>query len=199
MGLLTSCLKHDDQDREKVVEMTVYPEIGYGGPVMSQTFTEVLIFSESDNKSKQQLSNIITEGFDFDYERGYEYTFKAKKIWMSNPPQDVSSIKYIFIGPPNKRKVITENSEETISISVQPHFVKYHPRFSDDNNAGEYKVYDALLCIDESDNNTIVLKEIEGFDYEERYKYKLQVKRVITANPYSERYVLLDTIEKQKE
>ena len=93
MGMLTGCFNENSQDRERVVEMTIYPKVGYGSALMSKTFTEVLIFSESDDKAKRHLSNIITECFEFEYERGYKYTFKAKKIWMSNPPQDVSSIK----------------------------------------------------------------------------------------------------------
>src|SRR5699024_3580692 len=199
MGMITGCFNENNQDREKVVEMTIYPEVGYGSALMSQTFTEELIFSESDDKTKRHLSNIITEGFDFEYERGYEYTFKAKKIWMSNPPQDVSSIKYVFMGSLNKSKVVTEDSEETMNITVQPHVVRFHPRFSREDGTGQDKVYDALLCRNESAEKTLVLKNIEGFNFEEGYKYVLAVKRVITANPYSEKYELLDIIKKQKE
>jgi len=198
MGMLTGCLNDNNQGREKIVEMTIYPEVGYGSALMSQTFTEVLIFSESDNKTKRHLSNIITEGFEFEYERGYKYTFKAKKIWMNNPPQDVSSIKYVFMGSLNKRKVVTEDSEEIMNITVQPDVVSFRPRFSKEEGMDQNKVYDALLCRNESAGKTLVLKNIEGFSFEEGYKYALAVKRVITAKPYSEKYILLDIIEKLK-
>src|SRR5699024_6744094 len=143
MGMITGCFNENNQDREKVVEMTIYPEVGYGSALMSQTFTEVLIFSESDDKTKRHLSNIIIDGFDFEYERCYEYTFKAKNIWMSNPPHDVSSIKYVFMGSLNKSKVVTEDSEETMNIAVQPHVVSFQPLLSKEDGMDQNKVYDA--------------------------------------------------------
>lgn len=96
VGTFTSCLKDDDLDSVKVVDMTFYPEIGYGSSIMSDVFTEQIIFSDSDDKTKRQLSDIIIEGFDFEYEIGYKYIFKANKIVMKNPPQDVLNIKLRF-------------------------------------------------------------------------------------------------------
>lgn len=199
MGLFTGCLKDKKADKETIVEMTIYPEIGYGAAIMSQTLTEVLLFSESSEKSKQQLVNIIAEGFDFNYERGYKYTFKVKKIWMSDPPQDVSSVKYVFIGPLNKEKVITEDSESIITVTVQPNFVSFYPRFSKKHDPDDHKTYDALLCKESTGNSILALLEIEGFDYEEGYQYELRVKKMITADPYSERFVLVEMLSKQKE
>lgn len=196
LGFFIGCLNDDDQDKEKIVEMTIYPEIGYGGSVMSDTYTEQMIFSESNDTNKRQLSDIITEGFDFDYKLGYDYTFKANKIWMSNPPQDVSSIRYEFIGPLNKQKAITEDREETLNLTVFPDFVKFHPRFSETGDSTDYKVYDALLCRDKINEKTFVLREVEGFDFEEGHSYELQVKRKVTANPYAERFILDRIINK---
>lgn len=198
LGMFLSCMNDDDQDKVKIVNMTIYPEIGYGGSIMSETFTEQMIFSESDNTEKRQLSDIITEGFDFDYKIGSEFTFKAKKVWMNNPPQDVSSIKYEFIGPLSEKKVLIENSEEILNIAVHPNLVKFHPRFSEHNEQGEYKVYNAMNCKNESNGKIIIIRNIEGFAFEEEYSYLLQVKKVVTAQPYSEKYVLLKTIEKEK-
>lgn len=93
---LGSCTK-DEANREKIVEMTLYPETGYGASVLSDVVTEPIQFSDNDENQKQMLTDIITEGFDFNYERGYQYTLKVKKVWMHNPPQDVSSVKYVFI------------------------------------------------------------------------------------------------------
>ncbi len=156
------------------------------------------IFSESDDAEKRQLSDIIIDGFDFNYKIGSEFIFKAKKVWMSNPPQDVSSIRYEFIGPLNERKVLTENSEEILNIAVSPNVVKFHPRFSEYNGPDEYKVYNAMICKNESNLKIIIIRNIEGFDFEEGYSYLLQIKKLVTAEPYSEKYVLLKTIEKEK-
>lgn len=89
-----SCLKDEENDKEKIVEITIYPETGYGASVLSDVWTQPLIFSDNDDNQKRILVDIIFENLDLDYERGYQYTLKAKKVWMSEPPQDVSSIKY---------------------------------------------------------------------------------------------------------
>jgi len=194
-----SCLSdYRDEDKVKTVEMTVYPETGYGMVILSDIWTDVLVFSESDNNQKQTLCNIITEGFDFEYERGYEYTFKAKKVWMRNPPMDVSSIKYEFVGSLTKKKVIIENSEEEIELFVSSELVQYGPNFPIEYENERPKVYDALLVKDTNSNNWSVLKEIEGFNYESGYEYTLSVKKIIYAEPYMTRYILLDTKSKQK-
>ena len=39
---------------------------------------------------------------------------------------------------------------------------------------------------------------IEGFNYEEGYKYKLTVKKIIQAEPYSVSYILVDMISKEQ-
>lgn len=142
---IAGCLK-EEGDRTKDAEMTIYAKPGYGSSVLSNIFTEQFIFSESDDPQKQQMTDILMEGFDFDLEWGYEYTFTAKKVWMSNPPQDVSSIKYIFAGPLTSKKVITEDSEKEVEVFVHPETVKYTPReFYASGNEEDVKVYDALL------------------------------------------------------
>ena len=200
-----SCLnEHEDKDKVKIVEMTIYPETGYGRGILSNIWTDVLVFSESDDNQKQTLLNIIAEGFDFDYEKGYEYTFKAKKVWMSNPPMDVSSIKYVFAGPLEKKKVIVENNEENIELLVVSETVKYVPNYPVEYEDGIPVVYDALFCSDTKTsigmNGAIwyVLKEIEGFEFENGYEYILNVKKITHANPYSLRFVLIDIKDKQK-
>ena len=76
-----SC-NNEEVDREKIVEMTVYPETGYGASVLSDVVTEPMQFSDNDENRKQLLTDIITEGFDFDYftslivyKNGAEYRF----------------------------------------------------------------------------------------------------------------------------
>jgi hypothetical protein len=196
---LFGCSK--DRDKVKMVTMTIYPETGCGMPILSPYWIDALIYSESDDKQKQMLLSTMTEGFDFKYEKGYEYTFKAMKVWMSNPPMDVSSIKYIFVGPLIKKKIIVENSEEEIELLVYSETVQYVPCFPNEyDEYGNIKIYDALLVKETNSPHywTAVLKEIEGFDFESGYEYILNVKRMTQANPYLLRYILLDTKDKQK-
>ncbi|MDR1201397.1 MAG: DUF4377 domain-containing protein [Tannerellaceae bacterium] len=197
-GALFSCLDNENADKEKLVEMTIYPETGYGSNILSDIWTEPLIFSESDDKEKRQLMDIITEGFDFEYERGYEYTFKAKKVWMSNPPQDVSSIKYIYVGDLTKKKVITKDSEEEVKLFISPETVKFSPRFPTEYEDGYIKIYNALLAKVTDANRWLVLTEIEGFDFENGYEYTLTAKKITQADPYSVKYILLNVSDKQK-
>ena len=147
---------------------------------------------------------MLFRSFDFEYERGYEYTFKAKKVWMSNPPMDVSSIKYVFVGPLEKKKVIVENNEENIELLVVSETVKYVPNYPIEYEDEIPVVYDALFCGDTKTNIGMngaiwyVLKEIEGFEFESGYEYILNVKKITHSNPYSLRFVLIDIKDKQK-
>jgi len=196
-----SCTK-DEADREKTVEMTLYPETGYGASIMSDVLTEPIQFSDNDENQKHLLTDIITEGFDFNYERGYEYTLKVKKVWMQNPPQDVSSVKYVFIELLTKKKVITSDSEKIIELFVSSQTVKFTPKYP-----GEYekvaggeapKIYDALHVKENGTDNWMALTKIEGFDYIKGYEYILNAKKITQADPYLVRYVLLDIISKKE-
>ena len=196
-----SCTK-EEADREKTVEMTFYPETGYGASIMSDVLTEPIQFSDNDENQKHLLTDIITEGFDFNYERGYEYTLKVKKVWMQNPPQDVSSVKYVFIELLTKKKVITSDSEKIIELFVSSQTVKFTPKYP-----GEYekvaggempKIYDALHVKENGTDNWMALTKIEGFDYVKGYEYILNAKKITQADPYLVRYVLLDIISKKE-
>lgn len=194
-----SC-NNEEVDREKIVEMTVYPETGYGASVLSDVVTEPIQFSDNDENRKQLMTDIITEGFDFDYERGYEYRLKVKKVWMQNPPQDVSAVKYIFIEQLSKKKVITEDSEKEIELFVSSQTVKFTPKYPNEyENVGgveTLKIYDALAVKEKYVSNWMVLKKIEGFDYVKGYEYVINVKKITQADPYSVRYVLLNILSK---
>ncbi len=194
-----SCTK-DEADREKIVEMTLYPETGYGASVLSDVVTEPIQFSDNDANQKQMLTDIITEGFDFNYERGYEYTLKVKKVWMQNPPQDVSSVKYVFIELLTKKKVITKDSEKNIELFVSSQTVKFTPKYPSEYEkvaGGEMpKIYDALHVKANGTDNWMALTKIEGFDYIKGYEYVINVKKITQADPYSVRYVLLDIVSK---
>lgn len=195
-----SCTK-DESDREKIVEMTIYPETGYGASLMSDIWTQPLIFSDNDENQQKLLMDIITEGFDIDYERGYQYKLKVKKIWMSEPPQDASSIKYVFIELLSKEKVITANREDDIKLFVSSETVKFTPsypsEYEDEINFSP-KIYDALYVKETDTNSWMALKEIEGFDYEKGYEYELRVKKITLADPYAVRFVLLEVLSKEE-
>ena len=60
------------------------------------------------------------------------------------------------------------------------------------------KIYDALKVKNTDSDNWMALTEIEGFNYENGYEYELKVKKVTQAEPYSVKYVLIETISKEK-
>lgn len=142
---------------------------------------------------------IFIEGFAFDYERAYEYTFKMKKVWMQHPPQNVSSIKYVFIELLSKTKEITEDSEKDIELFVSSETVTFTPKYPSEFEDDEtLKIYDALHVKETNADNCMTLGNIEGFDFEEGYEYSLNVKKVIQAEPYAVKYILLDILPKKE-
>jgi hypothetical protein len=197
-SFFTSCHKDDGKDKEKIVEITIYPDTGYGASVMSDIWTQPLIYSDTDDPQKHLLLDIIAEGFDFVYERGYKYTLKAKKIWMHEPPQDVSSIKYVYIELLSKEKAITENSEEDIELFVSSKTVKFTPEYPSEyiGNESSPKIYNALHAKKIDTDNWMALTAIEGFVFEEGYEYVLNVKKMTQAEPYLVKYILQNIISK---
>ena len=188
---LLSCSKDDDGDVEKVIEMTIYPETGYSGYVMSEdVYGEFLCFSESDSNEKKVLTDGGGSLNNFDYEKGYEYKIRAKKTFLKNPPQDASSIRYDYIETLSQEKIITENSEQNIEIEVAPEKIGFIPRSGNE-------IEQALFVRKKGEDKMQPLLNIEGFDYEEGYKYRLSVKKVIQADPYSVRYILLEILSKK--
>lgn len=181
-----------------MVEVIIYPETGYGASVMSTIWSEPLIFSDNEDNRKQSMTDIIFDGFDFDYKRGYRYTFKAKKVWMHDPPQDVSSIRYVFIKLLSSEKVITEDSEENIELFVSPETVMFTPNYpiEYDENGTSPKIYNALHAKKTGTQDWMALTVIEGFEFEEGYEYVLNVKKIIQAEPYSVKYVLLNIVSR---
>lgn len=192
-----SCTK-EEVDREKIIEMTIYPETGYGASVMSDIWTQPLIFSDNDDNQKRILVDMIFEDFDLDYERGYKYIIEAKKVWMHEPPQDVSSIKYVFLEQLSKEKIITEDSEENLELFVSSKTVKFTPKFPSEYEGTESspKIYNALHTKKTGTDNWLAIIEIEGFGFEEGYEYLLNVKKITQAEPYSVKYVLIDIVSK---
>ena len=196
--LLFSCEK-EAKDSFKVVELTIYPETSYKGSVLSEIWGDALVISDNEDAEKRLLDN-ITEGFDYnDYERGYQYIYKVKKVWMHNPPQDVSSIKYIFMEQLSKKKEVTENSEKDIQLYVLPQKVEYSPWIVKKAIAdGTSQRYDALHVRNEKTGEWMALLEVEGFDFENSYEYVINVRETTQADPYEKRYTLLDVVSKEE-
>lgn len=196
--MAASCIK-EKKDRVKVVEMTIYPETGYGAAIMSDYLTQPLVFSESDDNRKRILTDIIFDGFNINYERGYQYKLKVKKVWMQDPPQDVSSIKYVFLKLLSKKKVITKDSEEDLILFVASAPVKFMPRYPAEYQDNGYpRVYNALKVKIRGADNWMALIKIDGFNYEAGYEYELKVRKITHADPYSVEYQLLDVLSKKK-
>lgn len=190
--LLFSCSKEDEGDIVKTVEMTIYPETGYGGYFISDNvYGEFLYFSDSGEKEKRLLTDGGASFDDFDYEKGYAYKLRATKVLLKDPPQDGSSVRYEYLETLSKEKVITQNSEQKTEIQVAPEKVGFIPR-------SEHKLEQALFVQETGEERRKPLLGIEGFDYEEGYSYTLSVKKVIYANPYSVEYILLDILSKEK-
>ena len=198
--LITNCTK-EEGDREKEIVFTIYEETGYGGAILSTYLTEPLLFSDSDDDEIHTLTDILVEGlFDFDYERGYRYTFKAKKIWMSEPPQDASNIKYVISERLSKEKITTKDEEVEMTLFVASERVKFIPRYRKEYEAEEKyspNIYDALSVKEVGTTSWMAIVDIEGFDFNEGYEYSLSVKKIIRAEPYSVKYILLDVLSKK--
>ncbi len=190
--IFSSCSNDDDGDVQKNVEMTIYPDTGFGGYLFStNVHGEFLLISESDNQDKRILTNGDSSFNNFDYEKGFEYKIEAKKTFLKNPPQDGSSIIFEFIKIISKTKVITQNSEQLIELQVGPAKVGFISR-------SQNGIQQALFVKENTETNMKPLLEIEGFNFEEGYKYKLSVKKIIQAEPYSVKYILLDVVLKEK-
>lgn len=196
--IFTSCVNEEENDKEKIVEVTIYPETGYGTSVLSDVWSQPLIFSDNDDNQRRILVDIIFENLNLNYERGYKYTINAKKVWMRNPPQDVSSIKYIYLELLSKEKVIIEDSEESIDLFVSSRTVKFTPKYPNEYEGDGYtpRIYNALLTKEVDSNHWVAIIEIDEFNFEEGFEYILSVKRIIQANPYMIRYQLLDVKSK---
>ena len=192
-----SCEK-SEKDKVKNVELTIHPETKFSRSELSDTWSDALVISDNEDKEQRALSATITEGLDYnDYERGYEYKYKVKKVWMQNPPQDVSSIKYIFLELLSKKKVITENSEKDIQLYVLPQRAEYTPRFLKDGVEDEPQRNDAMLAENMSNKEWMALIDIEGFDFEAGYEYVINVKEITIAEPYSKSYSLVNVVSKE--
>ncbi len=193
--LLSACFDDElKEDKVKEITLVIYEETEMGKATEDYLF-EYFVLSDSDEKGKRSGMLTLIEGINFDYERGYRYTFKAQKIWMTDPPQDISNIKYNIQEMISKEKVITTDKEEKLTLTIAAETVKFHPHYRKDM---EEKLYDALSAVDVVLDRQMAIIEIEGFDYEAGYEYEIEVKKTIQADPYAISYKLLDVLSKKK-
>ncbi len=192
--LFSACSEDLEEDKVKEVTLIIYEETEMGKATEDYLF-EYFVLSDSDEEGKRSGMLTLIEGINFDYERGYRYTFKAQKIWMADPPQDISSIKYNIQEMISKEKVIITDKEEKLILTVAAETVKFHPRHRKDL---EEKLYDALSVVDVALGKHMAIIEIEGFDYEAGYEYEIEVKKTTQADPYAISYKLLDVLSKKK-
>ena len=195
---LSGC-EGDNLDKEKSVEITIYPETVVKNGFMSDIWSDYLVFSDSEGNEKYPMYQLIVDGLDFDYQRGYEYRFKAKKIWMSNPPMDVANVRYEIGRQISKKKVITEQREDVFEITVKPSLVKYVPRYPANYDNNGVAIQENVMLAYKSDKREyFAISNIDGFEYEEGYEYVLEVKRTTYPEPYSVKYELVE-IKSKKE
>lgn len=199
-GVLDLISNQDALDHQKDVVVTIYPETGFGLIFMGDTWSDPLMFSDNDNHRIRLMQNIIFENFDLEYEKGWEYKFKAKKVWMSNPPQDVSSIKYVITEPISKKRVITKDREEFMRVIVAPETVPFAPFYSVEKKKFDSTtdIYDALMIRKLRSDSFFIVTKIEGFNFEPGFEYLLRIKKITHAEPYSVSYQLDEIISKTK-
>lgn len=188
----SACSNDEKGDVQKTIEMTIYSDTGFAGYFMSDNlYGEFLLFSEEGNKNVNVLTSAGISFNDFDYEKGYQYKVKARKTTLANPPQDGSSIGYDYLETISKKKVVTENSEQQIQIEVGPRKVCYIARSKNGKQ-------EAFFIKENGVENTKIVTAIDNFNFEEGNRYKLKVKKVIQAEPYTVKYILIEVVSKVK-
>ena len=188
----SACSNDEKGDVQKTIEMTIYSDTGFAGYFMSDNlYGEFLLFSEEGNNNVNVLTSGGSSFDDFDYEKGYQYKVKARKTTLANPPQDASSIVYDYLETISKKKVVTENSEQQIEIEVGPKKVGYIAKSQNGRQ-------EAFLIKENGAENTKIVVGIENFNFEEGNRYILKVKKVIQAEPYAVKYILIEVVSKVK-
>lgn len=191
--LLTSCFPKEAVDVKESIQMTIHPDTGYAGYFMSDNvYGEFLLFSVNGSQDKVILTNGEASFNNFQYEKGYEYLIEAKKITLADPPQDGSSIIYEYVKTISKKKSVIQNSEQQIEMDIAPSKVDVILRSSEE-------LKQAFLIKEKGEVNMKPLIDIENFNFEEGTTYKLNVKKVVNAEPYGVKYILIDILSQQKQ
>lgn len=105
------------QDKSKIIEINILP---YKRLTNGAFFKSLVL--KSDEEALDYLSN-------FDFQWGYHYKIKAKRIELANPPADGSSIEYELVKVISKEKA---NPLDTFQLLLQS--LKYLGPPSDDES-----------------------------------------------------------------
>ncbi|UCD98646.1 MAG: META domain-containing protein [Chloroflexota bacterium] len=110
----------------------------------------------------------------FDYEEGFEYKIVVKEESVENPPAGGSSIKWTLLRIESKESVpvFDTSAEKTIYVGAE---------LVDCVGVSPQKCM--LIKENPEDEYTLFYDQIEGFEYEEGYTYKLVVKEEQIENP----------------
>lgn len=106
----------------------------------------VYLMQEDGNIGGDQWNYFYEEIEGFEYEPGFIYDLKVRKITIENPPADASAIKYILVNVRDKQKV-PEN--EVFQINLKS--LDYNFVWADSQNLsllGEYPIDCNSFCHD---------------------------------------------------
>lgn len=108
-----SCSMVGHSDEAKVINMRInhFKQTGIG-----EGLYLVYLVQEEEKIGGEDWSYLYDEIEGFNYELGYIYDIKVRKVEVENPPADASSIKYILVNVRSKEKV-PEN--ETFEIDLK--------------------------------------------------------------------------------
>lgn len=138
----SSCsIKGGPQGKQEIVELRVnhFKQTAVG--VMPQL---VMLIQEDDEIGSENWSLLYDRIERFDFEPGYIYDLKVRKIEIENPPQDASSVKYIMINLRSKEKVSADEQFEIGLKNFGENFVQgANPEYS---LLGEYNIDCNSMC-----------------------------------------------------
>jgi heat shock protein HslJ len=110
----------------------------------------------------------------FDYEEGFEYKLVVQQEQVENPPAGASSFKWSLLRVENKQPVPVAGESVEKTVYVGPELV---------DCVGVAPQKCMLVKENPEDEYTFFYDQIEGFDYEEGYEYKLIISEEQVENP----------------
>ena len=147
LGIITSfslsgcSIKGNPSQGPEMVEMRVnhFRQTAVGeGPYL------VYLIQENEKIGTGDWSYLYDGIEGFNYELGYVYELKARKLTIENPPADGSSIKYILVNVRSKEKASENENFEVNLKSYDYNFVMENG--SDLSLLNEYKIECNSMC-----------------------------------------------------
>ncbi len=144
---------------------------------------------KSDPEGEYEYFYDTIEGFE--YEDGFEYELEVQVDPRENPPADASAYTYTLLRILNKQPVAMESTTETWIVA---------PALEDcEGGAGPQK---CMMVKKDTDGDwEYFYDSIEGFDYEEDYRYEITVQIDPVEDPPADgssyTYTLVEVVDKQ--